>query len=139
MGKINAVILDHVGNCLRHGLAEQERAWDLEGREKRTKKSTPVETKQCKHCFAIFNGTTCPQCGTEREAGSRGVAQVDGELQRLSIEDIVAKRESRREEAKCRTLEDFRALARQRGYKPGWAYFRWQARQRKSTVLTHLP
>jgi len=134
LGKINAVILDHVGNCLRHGLAEQERAWDLEGREKREAKSHPVETKQCSHCFAIFTGTTCPQCGTEREAGSREVEQVDGELQRLSIEDIAAKRRSRREEANCRTLEDFRALARQRGYKPGWAYFRWQARQRKAKI-----
>lgn len=137
-GKTHATILDHVGNCLRHGLAEQERAWDLEGREKRAKKSTPVETKQCSKCFAIFTGTVCPQCGQQREVTAREVEQVDGELQRLSIEDIAAKREARREEGKCRTLEDFKALARERGYKPGWAYFRWQARQRKSTVLTHL-
>lgn len=134
-GKTHATILDHVGNCLRHGLAEQERAWDLEGREKRAKKSKPVETKQCSKCFAIFAGTACPQCGAEREVGSREVEQVDGELQRLSIEDIAAKREERREEGKCRTLEDFRALAARRGYKPGWAYFRWQARSRK---LSHL-
>jgi superfamily II DNA or RNA helicase len=137
-GKTHATILDHVGNCLRHGLAEQERAWDLEGREKRAKKSVPVETKQCSKCFAIFTGTVCPQCGQQREVTAREVEQVDGELQRLSIEDIAAKREARREEGKCRTLEDFKALARERGYKPGWAYFRWQARQRKSTVLTHL-
>lgn len=137
-GKTHATILDHVGNCLRHGLAEQERAWDLEGREKRAKKSTPVETKQCSKCFAIFTGTVCPQCGQQREVTAREVEQVDGELQRLSIEDIAAKREARREEGKCRTLEDFKTLARERGYKPGWAYFRWQARQRKSTVLTHL-
>ena len=52
-----------------------------------------------------------------------------------SIEDIAAKREERREEGKCRTLEDFRALAARRGYKPGWAYFRWQARSRK---VSHL-
>jgi DNA repair protein RadD len=134
-GKTHAVILDHVGNCLRHGLAEQERAWDLEGREKRKAKSRPVETKQCSKCFAIFAGTACPQCGAEREISPREVEQVDGELQRLSIEDIAAKREERREEGKCRTLEDFRALAARRGYKPGWAYFRWQARSRK---VSHL-
>ena len=134
-GKTHATILDHVGNCLRHGLAEQERVWDLEGREKRKAKSRPVETKQCSKCFAIFAGTACPQCGAEREVTGREVEQVDGELQRLSIEDIAAKREERREEGKCRTLEDFRALAARRGYKPGWAYFRWQARSRK---LSHL-
>lgn len=134
-GKTHATILDHVGNCLRHGLAEQERAWDLEGREKRKAKSRPVETKQCSKCFAIFAGTACPQCGQERVVVARDIEEVDGELQRLSIEDIAAKREERREEGKCRTLEDFRALAARRGYKPGWAYFRWQARSRK---ISHL-
>ena len=131
-GKTNAIILDHVGNCLRHGLAEQERDWDLSGREKRLKKSSLVETKQCSKCFAIFAGTVCPQCGSQREIATREIEEVDGELQRLSIEDISKKREERREEAKCKTLEDFRALAKLRGYKLGWAFFRWQARQRKS-------
>ena len=131
-GKANAIILDHVGNCLRHGLAEQERDWDLGGREKRLKKSSLVETKQCSKCFAIFAGTVCPQCGSQREIATREIEEVDGELQRLSIEDISKKREERREEGKCKTLDDFRALAKQRGYKLGWAFFRWQARQRKS-------
>jgi superfamily II DNA or RNA helicase len=131
-GKTNAIILDHVGNCLRHGLAEQERDWDLAGREKRLKKSSLVETKQCSKCFAIFAGTVCPQCGSQREIAVREIEEVDGELQRLSIEDISKKREERREEAKCKTLDDFRALAKLRGYKLGWAFFRWQARQRKS-------
>jgi superfamily II DNA or RNA helicase len=131
-GKTNAIILDHVGNCLRHGLAEQERDWDLGGREKRLKKSSLVETKQCSKCFAIFAGTVCPQCGAQREIAAREIEEVDGELQRLSIEDISKKREERREEGKCKTLDDFRALAKQRGYKLGWAFFRWQARQRKS-------
>jgi superfamily II DNA or RNA helicase len=131
-GKANAIILDHVGNCLRHGLAEQERDWDLSGREKRLKKSSLVETKQCSKCFAIFAGTVCPQCGSQREIAAREIEEVDGELQRLSIEDISKKREERREEGKCKTLDDFRALAKQRGYKLGWAFFRWQARQRKS-------
>ena len=131
-GKTNAIILDHVGNCLRHGLAEQERDWDLGGREKRLKKSSLVETKQCSKCFAIFAGTVCPQCGSQREIATREIEEVDGELQRLSIEDISKKREERREEAKCKTLDDFRALAKLRGYKLGWAFFRWQARQRKS-------
>ena len=131
-GKTNAIILDHVGNCLRHGLAEQERDWDLSGREKRLKKSSLVETKQCSKCFAIFAGTVCPQCGSQREISVREIEEVDGELQRLSIEDISKKREERREEGKCKTLDDFRALAKLRGYKLGWAFFRWQARQRKS-------
>lgn len=139
-GKANAIILDHVGNCLRHGLAEQERDWDLSGREKRLKKSSLVETKQCSKCFAIFAGTVCPQCGAQREIATREIKEVDGELQRLSIEDISKKREDRREEGKCKTLDDFRALAAKRGYKPGWAYFRWQNRKRNTIpVITVKP
>ena len=136
-GKTHATILDHVGNCLRLGLAEQEREWDLSGREKRLKKSSLVETKQCSKCFAIFAGTVCPQCGARREIATRKIQEIDGELQRLSIEDISKKR---REEAKCKTLDDFRALAAKRGYKPGWAYFRWQNRKRKTIpVITVKP
>jgi superfamily II DNA or RNA helicase len=139
-GKTQAVILDHVGNCLRHGLAEQEREWDLDGREKRLKKSNPVETKQCSKCFAIFAGTACPQCGSAREIAPREIEEVDGELQRLSIEDIAKKRDERREEGMCQTLDDFKALARKRGYKPGWAFFRWQHRKRKTIpVITVKP
>jgi hypothetical protein len=41
------------------------------------------------------------------------------------------KRDRIREEAKAQTLEDLQALARARGYAPGWAYHRWQARQRR--------
>ena len=112
----------------------RSRAWDLEGREKRKAKSKPVETKQCSKCFAIFTGMTCPQCGTDREVNPRDIEEVDGELQRLSIEDIMRRRDARREEAQCRTLEDFKTLARRRGYKPGWAFFRWQARSRKASI-----
>jgi superfamily II DNA or RNA helicase len=137
-GKSHAVILDHVGNCLRHGLAEQDREWDLDGREKRKAKSKPVETKQCSKCFAIFAGTACPQCGTARVISPRDIDEVDGELQRLSIEDIAKKRDERREEGMCRTLDDFRALAARRGYKPGWAYFRWAARSRKTSLITSI-
>jgi superfamily II DNA or RNA helicase len=137
-GKSHAVILDHVGNCLRHGLAEQDREWDLDGREKRKAKSKPVETKQCSKCFAIFAGTACPQCGTARVIAPRDIDEVDGELQRLSIEDIARKRDERREEGMCRTLDDFRALAARRGYKPGWAFFRWKARSRKTSLLTSI-
>ena len=31
----------------------------------------------------------------------------------------------------CKSLEDFQALAAKRGYKQGWAYYRWTNRQNK--------
>jgi superfamily II DNA or RNA helicase len=138
-GKTQAVILDHVGNCLRHGLAEQEREWDLDGREKRLKKSNPVETKQCSKCFAIFAGTTCPQCGTQRESAPREVEQVDGELKKITIDDIAARRNRLREESQCKTLKDFQMLAQERHYHIGWAYYRWKARQKKTSTVKGAP
>ena len=49
-----AIILDHAGNLLRHGLPDQERAWSLKGKKK-AKKGEVVEpdVKECPECFAV--------------------------------------------------------------------------------------
>lgn len=134
-GKSEAIILDHVGNCLRHGIAEQEREWDLEGRTARVKKSQPIETSQCKRCFAIFAGNQCPQCGVEKPSKPREVEAVEGTLKKLSPEELLARFHKRKQESSCRSLDDLIQLGNQRGYKPGWAQYRWKARQgRKATT-----
>lgn len=124
-----AIILDHVGNCLRHGLAEEPREWTLDGRDARKKKEPNVETKQCESCFAIFAGNACPQCGTERKVAPREIEEAEGELQEIDPAVLAERYAARREEGMCRTLTDFQALASKRGYKPGWAYHRFAARQ----------
>lgn len=126
-----ATILDHVGNTIRHGLAEQDREWSLEGRAARMKKETQVETKQCRKCFAIFSGTVCPECRTVPESKAREIEEVDGELKMVDPEVLAQRYQARREEGLCKTLEDFQKLAVKRGYKPGWARYRWQARLEK--------
>ena len=54
------------------------------------------------------------------------MTQIDGELQELrreSVQQRIAERTShRREQAKARTLQSLLALAKERGYSPGWAY-----------------
>lgn len=121
-----AIILDHVSNCLRLGLAEDHREWDLAGRAKRKSREKPPETKQCESCFAIFSGRSCPQCGTERKVVEREIEVADGELVKLDREAAYIRR---REEGSCQTLQDFQKLAAARGYARGWAYHRWKARQ----------
>jgi superfamily II DNA or RNA helicase len=123
-----AIILDHVGNCLRHGLAEEAREWSLDGREKRKAKEQSVETKQCESCYAIFTGNQCPQCGTERTPAPREIEETDGELQQIDAEEMARRYQFRREEGLCRSLADLVALGKARGYKPGWAHHRWTAR-----------
>jgi hypothetical protein len=53
-------------------------------------------------------------------------------LKQLDPEEIKERLAARRQEGMCKSLADFQALAKQRGYKSGWAYHRWQARQSKT-------
>lgn len=133
-GKVEAIILDHAGNSLTHGLPDDEREWSLEDREKRAR-SAPSEfpVRQCEECFFVYRpAPKCPQCGHAPPVQAREIEVIDGSLEEVKRADQVAKRERWLEERNCRTLEDWQALARQRGYKSGWAMIRWQARQRRA-------
>jgi len=136
-GKSHALILDHVGNSLVHGLPEQDREWTLEGRDKAARKKTEagLQAKQCANCFAVFKPMpACPMCGEPVKIGEREIVTEDGELREMTDQDRAAiKRAIKREEAEAVTLEDLEKLAHRRGYKPGWAAHRHAARQgRKS-------
>lgn len=128
-GKVHAIILDHVGNTLRHGLVETPTEWTLEGRVKRRGQADDepaVKIKTCPECYAIYGGgSICPQCGVE-SVKEREIAVVEGELVRLTdAQRYDMERERKREEAACGSYEDWAALGKKRGNKPGWAYFRW--------------
>jgi DNA repair protein RadD len=123
-----ALIVDHVGNYTRHGLPDDPRVWSLDGAAKAPAQTIKVKT--CPRCYAVERvwASRCSQCGAPLVALAqpREVEQVEGELAEV---DINALRKARgREEGQCRTLEELQALGRARGYKPGWANFRWQAR-----------
>jgi len=134
-GKQNAIILDHAGNCLRHGLAEEQRDWTLDGKAKRRRTAdASLNTRMCAQCYAIFVGSECPQCGHIFKTRQRLVLEQEGNLKQLSAKDIEAIRERKSEEHACRTLEEYRELGRKRGYKPGWAYFRWKNSWRNKTA-----
>lgn len=133
-GKSECIILDHAGNSLTHGLPDDEREWSLEDREKR-KKAAPSEVpvKQCSECFFVFRpAPKCPSCGHVPPVVAREIEVVEGELAEVRREQEQVKRQRRLEESDCHTLDDWRALAMQRGYKMGWAMHRWQARQRRA-------
>jgi len=79
-GKQFAMILDHVGNVLRHGLPDAAREWTLEGQAKRP--AAPV-VRQCPECFAAFHPSPrCPECGYvfPVENKRKPAKHVDGEL-----------------------------------------------------------
>ncbi len=77
----------------------------------------------------------CPSCGYIYEIQARAPEEKDGELEKVSSAEREARRrEINRAAAQARTLEDLYEVAKQYGYKKGWAWFRWQARQRKVTA-----
>lgn len=124
-GKAEAIILDHAGNSLTHGLPDDEREWSLEDREKR-KKAAPSEVpvKQCSECFFVFRpAPKCPSCGHVPPVVAREIEVVDGTLEEVRRID------KRKEVGKAKTLEDFQRIARERGYKPGWAMQMMRVRQ----------
>lgn len=133
-GKETAIILDHVGNCSRHGLPDEERDWSLEGHEGGRKKTDDSETvKICPRCFAAqFPGRPmCAFCGHVFELKSRKVEQVDGSLEEVNLDAM--RRVKKMEQGKCETLAELVELGIKRGYRHPhrWAHFLFQARQRR--------
>jgi len=132
-GKGHATILDHVGNCHRHGLPDDDRVWTLEGRKRRKTDPAPdLAIKQCPVCYTVHRpARACPSCGFVYPVQPRVLEQVDGELAEVQR---TAAREAAREAAKqaqrdAKTLEDLRRLGAARGYRPGWAERVHAARQ----------
>lgn len=123
-GKQVAIVLDHVGNVHRHGWPDDPRDWTLEGTAGRNSGSggQPAPTvRTCQACYAAFRpAPICPCCGHEQSTPKpRAMRQVDGELQELKRVNAQLRVAERR---KARTLPQLLALARERGYSPGWAY-----------------
>jgi superfamily II DNA or RNA helicase len=129
-GKKHAIILDHVGNVIRHGWPDDVRPWSLEHGAPRASGSAAPSVRTCPKCFAAFKpAPACPCCGAQCAALPRELKQVAGELQELKREGI---RQRVTERKKARTLPELLAVAKERGYSPGWAHRVHNARQQRA-------
>lgn len=68
-GKDRAIIIDHVGNVMRHGLPDAPREWSLDRRERRSSGKSDTQTiRACLNpeCGAVYERfrDACPYCGT---------------------------------------------------------------------------
>mgnify|MGYP001563702549 CR=1 FL=1 len=132
-GKDYAVILDHAGNALRHGLPDDARAWSLQsGRRKRVgDDAAPI--RQCPQCYAVMPAArpACMECGFKFAVIGREIDEVAGELR--EVEDARAKRI---EQGQARTLDDLIAIGRTRGYKCAerWAQMVYRGRLAKKAA-----
>jgi len=96
-GKHEAVIIDHVGNVIRHGLPDAPRVWTLDRREKR-RNGTPddvIPVRACPACTAVYERIykVCPYCGYEVKPMARSAIEfVDGDLTELDAATLAAMR-----------------------------------------------
>ena len=137
-GKSSAIILDHVGNVITHGLPDEERQWSLEGEKRKKRKKNDYEVnirvQQCPSCFMIHEpGPVCTSCGHVYQTKEKeGPKQVDGILVEMTEEQKQAIRKTKVQEVvKARTLEELERIAEERGYKPGWAKHILNSRMQK--------
>lgn len=136
LGKSRALILDHVGNCLRHGLAEEPRDWSLDAKRRRRSSLVTIHNRQCPQCYAVFApNPKCPQCGYEFPVKPRAVNHIKGTLSELTAEQISEqKKRARMEVGMARDFASLLAIEKHRGYKKGWAYFQWRIKRKRGPV-----
>jgi superfamily II DNA or RNA helicase len=123
-GKSVLTVLDHAGNCLRHGMPEADREWSLDGRKKRTKQTVAV--RQCPGCFAMHApAPACPSCGHAYAAAPE--PKVELEVREGSLQEIDGSRFETIRKAKlhellktAKTEEQLQEIAKAKGYKRGW-------------------
>lgn len=120
-----AIILDCVGNTAEHGLPCQTRIWTLEGTIKsREMDQQAVSIRVCEKCFAVYKpASACPFCGHAPEFKRELPKETDQILVEVDLKAAAAEKKKRRAEVgKARTLEELLKIAKERGYKPGWAH-----------------
>lgn len=129
-GKV-AKILDCAGNHTRVGLPDEEREWSLTASVKKPECMTVdgnFTVRVCQSCYKTFRtAPVCPYCGAVYPLSPREIKAHEAiELQRITAEETARieneKKRLRMEVGRCRTLADLWAVARERGYAPGWVY-----------------
>jgi len=96
-GKKHAIIMDHVGNILRHGLPDISREWTLDRRDRKSATKKIINLKTCLNpeCLAAYERIhrICPHCGFYNEPVKRSSPEyVDGDLLELDAGTLASMR-----------------------------------------------
>ena len=132
-GKEQAIILDHAGNTLVHGLPDDDHQWSLDGVDKTNKNNADngPSVKVCPKCFAAqeSGSKSCKFCGVVFEVKYRKVDHVDGELTEIDI--VAARRKRLVEQGSCKDFDALVALGKRKNYKRPYLWARYVMRSRK--------
>lgn len=127
-------VLDHAGLTFKHGFADDEREWSLDGvikaKGKKKADDKPLPIAQCPKCYLCHDpAPTCPGCGHVYEAKVRKLEYAEGELTEITADMAMRMKNLRHAEVRgAKTIEDLERIAAQRGYSPGWAKATFNAR-----------
>lgn len=133
-----AIIIDHVANYTRFGLPDDDRDWSLNDRKKKHRKNDATPIRTCEFCYAVIpaSANICPVCGRERiiekseseieEDNSVELERIHGKLDMKA--DYNSVRYARMKPTEAQNMEDLQAIAKARGYKPGWAFYQAKTR-----------
>lgn len=147
----HAIILDHAGNALRHGMPDDEPEWTLKDQPKKKSTEMSIAVRRCPVCFITHRTSdVCPECGHIYEITAREYKIVHGdlkELKRIAKDELKKQKEisnqkkklekeafkKRHEERKrrinnTRTLEGLLELEKEFGYERGWARIKYRSR-----------
>ncbi len=116
-GKTDALLIDLRGVSHDHGAPDDERVFSLAGIEL-------VEKVTCEHCGSRMpRGGTCPHC--KKELPPLQTPQQDF----VTGDKLLKFERLRQDDDRVRSLRlaQWLALARGRGYKQGWAHFKYKA------------
>lgn len=114
-GKERALIIDHVGNFLRHGPPDRPRVWTLERRGRKGGGGDGIPLRVCLSCVQPYERSRleCPYCGAPAPppASRNSPEVVDGDLAELDAETLARLRGA--VEARDMPVEEYRVHALQ--------------------------
>jgi len=132
-GGQEAIVLDHAGCALEHGLPHDDREFSLEDAPKKKPKDKNVApTKVCQMCFAVNASAAreCQVCGEPFKVEAMSLEEEDGDLvevRAVSHEEMVL--------AYQKLLDE----ANRTGKKPGWAYYRFRDQFKRNPPKEAVP
>lgn len=126
-GKRDCLVLDHSGCVHRHGFADDERLWTLDGeralveRQKSESERREAKLLTCPECACVFAGARlCPECGYFFAPLGKEVRTLDGELVEVGAH-LKPEQQDRRG-----FFAELRGIAAERGFKAGWAAYKYR-------------
>ncbi len=121
-GEKPPILLDHAGNCERHGLPHEDRVWSLGGNVQR---KAAMQYRVCGGCFAYVETMPCPLCGYATPRRAREVRTARGELH---VVPNVPKAPEKPPTPDRLYFDQLVRDARTRGYKPGYVSMQFKNR-----------